>query len=99
MKLMIVTAAALGALALAGCTPAADETADDAAATGADASTTVPATDGAMAPADRAPGATPEAISPVDPENPSGTPGQTPPTLPPEPDGSTSPATSSPPPK
>ena len=51
MKLMMITAAALGALALAACTPAEEETtADDAAAMGADASATAPATDGAMAP-------------------------------------------------
>ena len=50
MKLMTITAAALGAFALAACTPAEDETAEDAAAVGAETSTTAAPTDGTMAP-------------------------------------------------
>ena len=98
MKLMTITAAALGAFALAACTPAEDETAEDAAAVGAETSTTAAPTDGTMAPADGTMGTTPDATAPANPDGTTTPPGQTPPTLPPEPNGSTSPATSSPPP-
>lgn len=98
MKLMIITTAALGALALAACTPAEDDAAPDAATMEAEISTTAPAADSAMSPTDGATGATPEATTPVNPDGLGTPPGKTPPTLPPEPNGSTSPATSSPPP-
>lgn len=96
MKLMMITAAALSGLALAACTPAEEEKAPDAAATGADAAATAPAADGTMAPAD---GAT-HTTSPPGTTNPDGTtppPGQTPPTLPTDPDPTT--GTVSPPPQ
>ena len=98
MKLMIITTAALGALALAACTPAEDDAAPDAATMEAETSTMAPATDGAMAPTDGTAGATPEGTTPVNPDGLGTPPDKTPPTLPPEPNGPTSPATSSPPP-
>lgn len=100
MKLMmIITTAALGALALAACTPAEDDTAPDAATMEAETSAMAPATDGATAPTNGTTGAAPEATTPVNPDGLGTLPDKTPPTLPPEPNGSTSPATSSPPPR
>lgn len=92
MKLMITAVAAVGALALAACTPPADETADDAAAVGAETSTTVPADP--MTPAD---GTTATDTGTVNPDGTTTPPGQTPPTLPPEPVGDATPTTSPPP--
>ena len=97
MKRITITAAALGALALAACAPAENETAEDAATAGVETSTETQATGGAMAP-DGTTGATPDATTPVNPDGTTTPPGQTPPVLPPEPNASTSPGTTSPPP-
>ena len=89
MKLMIITAAA-GALALAACTPATEETAEDAAAVGTETTATAPAD--LTVPPDGT--ATPDTTGTVNPDGSTTPPGQTPPTLPPEPtDGSTPPTT------
>lgn len=60
MKLITITAAALGALALAACTPAENEAAEDATATGAGTSTTPAYPDDMTTP----PGQTPPTLPP-----------------------------------
>lgn len=87
MKLIIITAAAVGALALAACTPA-EEKAETPPATEVDVTTVAPPADPAAPPA----ATTPPATTPADGTTP---PGTTPPTLPPE-TTPTSPATTPP---
>ncbi|WP_332654654.1 hypothetical protein [Brevundimonas sp.] len=96
MKLIPFTAtAALAVLSLAACTPAEDQTADDASSVSAEASAKMSPADGAAAPAD---GIAPDSVETASPDDATAPSGQTPPTLPPEADSTTSPATSSPPP-
>ncbi len=86
MKLITISAASIGALALAACTPA-EKTEEPPAA---EATVVVPApADGAMT--------TTQPDGMADPDASMTPPGQTPPTLPPEPDAIMSPTTSPPP--
>lgn len=87
--------AAAGALALTACSNA-DDTPETAAATeaGVETSTTAPATDDAMAPADQSPGSapTPDATgTTTEPTGDATAPGRTPPVLPTDPQDATSP--------
>lgn len=87
MRLMTLTCAFLGAVGLAACQPAEEETVEPAASamdSTQDTSTMAPA-DGTMTPGASAAGAPPmDTMTPSAGSDPTMTPGETPPTLPPE---------------